>query len=226
MPMLLPLTPLLGVYVGRPAKLPDGRRSSIVKQRVQGPLQLTLTGLDGDKVADARIHGGAEMALHHFPAEHFAGWAQQWSEIAAALVPGSIGENISALGLTEDNVHIGDVFRWGEAEIEVNQPRMPCIKINSRYAVQGLAEAIMQAGRCGWYLRVLRAGEVRADQPLQHLERPAGSISLATFWEVQNAHRPGIERLQQVAEAPALADKWRRRFRQRIQWLQRNDAGP
>ena len=220
--MLLPPASLLGVYVGRPSKLPDGRRSSIVKQRVSAPLQLTLTGLDGDKVADARIHGGPEMALHHFPAEHFAGWAQQFPEIAEALVPGSIGENISAFGLTEENVHIGDVFRWGEAEIEVNQPRMPCIKINSRYAVEGLAEAIMQAGRCGWYLRVLRAGEVRPDQPLQHLARPSGSISLATFWDVQNAHRPGIARLQEVAEAPALAEKWRRKFCQRIEWLERN----
>ncbi|MES2682790.1 MAG: MOSC domain-containing protein [Pseudomonadota bacterium] len=219
---MLAATALLGVYVGRPSKLPDGRRSSIVKQRVQGPLQLSLTGLTGDKVADARIHGGPEMALHHFPAEHFAGWAAQFPEIADALVPGSIGENLSAFGLTEENVHIGDVFRWGEAEIEVNQPRMPCIKINSRYAVEGLAEAIMQAGRCGWYLRVLRPGEVQSDQPLQHLARPAGSISLAAFWAVQNAHRPGIAQLQQVAEAPALADKWRRKFRQRIEWLQRN----
>jgi len=220
--MTLPLTPLLGVYVGRPSRLPDGRRSAIIKQRVESPLQLTLTGLQGDKVADARIHGGPEMAVHHYPAEHFARWASHFPEIADALVPGSIGENLSAHGLTEENVHIGDVFRWGEAEMEVCQPRMPCIKINSRYGVEGLAEVIMEAGRCGWYLRVLRPGEVRPDQPLEHMARPSGSVSLATFWEVQNAHRPGIERLQAIADTPALSPKWQRKFQQRIAWLQRN----
>ncbi len=220
--MLLPTIPPLGVYVGRPAKLPDGRRSSIVKQRVNTPLQLTFTGLEGDKVADARIHGGPEMAVHHYPAEHFAQWAALFPEIAEALVPGSIGENLSAWGLTEDNVHIGDVFAWGEAEMEVCQPRMPCIKINSRYEVQGLAEAIMQVGRCGWYLRVRREGLVSAEQPLLHIARPAGSVSLAEFWQVQNAHRPSLAQLQAIADAPALALKWQRRFAQRIGWLQRN----
>lgn len=220
--MPLPPTPLLGVYTGRPSKLPDGRRSSIVKQRVLTSLQLTHTGLEGDKVADARIHGGPEMALHHYPAEHFARWAALFPEIADALVPGSIGENLSAFGLTEENVHIGDVFGWGEAEIEVCQPRMPCVKINSRYEVEGLAEAIMQAGRCGWYLRVRREGLVSADQPLLHLARPAGSISLATFWDVQNAHRPSLAQLQAIADAPALALKWQRKFGQRLDWLRRN----
>ena len=219
---MLANTEILGVYVGRPARLPDGRRSSIVKQRVSAPLHLGLTGLQGDQVADPRIHGGPEMAVHHYPAEHFARWAAQFPEIADRLIPGSIGENIAAYGLIEENVHIGDVFRWGEAELEVSQPRMPCVKINSRYEVDGLTEAIMAAGRCGWYLRVLKGGEVRPNQALEHIARPHGSISLAEFWEVQNAHRPGIEHLQRVANAPALAEKWRRKFRQRIDWMQRN----
>lgn len=217
-------TPVLGLYVGRPKSLPDGRRSAIVKAAVSGPLRLGETGLDGDKVADARVHGGPEMALHQFPAEHYAEWRAQFPEIAAQLIPGSIGENLSTEGFSEDTICIGDVFRWGEAEIEVSQPRMPCVKINSRYQIEGLSEAIMAAGRCGWYYRVRRPGLVAAGQTLQLIERKDEAASLAQFWAVQNAHRPALAALQAFAEAPGLAPKWQARFAQRLLW-RRNNGG-
>lgn len=190
------------------------------KTAVAGAVRLGETGLDGDKVADGRFHGGVEQALHHYPAERYAVWAALFPAIADALVPGSIGENISTIGLTEDNVHIGDVYRWGEAEIEVSQPRMPCIKINSRYGIQGLTEAVMQTGHCGWYYRVRRTGLVTQHEPLQQIHRPDGSVSLAAFWAVQNAHRPAREDLTRIAQAPGLADAWRRKFEARIKRLQ------
>lgn len=221
---LLITTPLIGIYTGRPQKLMDGRRSAMNKLPVRGTVALTETGLEGDKVADGRFHGGPEQALHHYPAERYAVWAARFPEIADALVPGSIGENIASFGLTEENVHIGDVYRWGEAEIEVSQPRMPCIKINSRYGVEGLTEVIMETGHCGWYYRVLRTGTVTADEPLERLHRPSSSVSLAEFWAVQNAHRPGIAALRRVAESPRLAEKWQRKFQQRIRWLEKNAA--
>lgn len=215
-------TPLNGVYIGTPARLPDGRTSAIVKHAVTGPVAVTATGLVGDKVANRRVHGGPEMAVHHYPAEHYARWAALFPDIAEALLPGSIGENLSTTGLTEANVHIGDVYGIGTVRVQVNQPRMPCININARYQVEGLAEAIMPLGLCGWYCRVLQPGILSAGQAVSLLERPAGSISLQTFWQVQNAHRPGIDALEQVANAPALAEKWQKKFGQRVEWLRRN----
>lgn len=216
------ITPLVGIYVGRPKKLADGRRSAMNKSAVAGAVRLSETGLEGDKVADGRFHGGIEQALHHYPAERYAVWAAMFPTIADALVPGSIGENISTVGLTEENVHIGDVYRWGEAEIEVSQPRMPCIKINSRYGISGLTEAVMATGHCGWYYRVRHTGMVTSSEPLQHLHRPGNSVSLATFWAVQNAHRPDLAALTRIAQAPGLADAWRRKFEARIKRLKKS----
>lgn len=215
-------TLVTGVYVGRPSRLQDGRRSAIVKSSVVGPLMLGVEGLEGDAVADRRFHGGPEQALHHYPAERYPDWAARFPEIAALLVPGSIGENLSTHGLTEDNVHIGDVFRWGEAEIQVSQPRMPCVKINSRYGIEGLTEAVMECGHAGWYYRVRRTGLVAAGQSLELIEHPTNSVSLAEFWATQNAHRPSAEQLTRVVDAPGLAEKWRNKFLQRLDWLLRN----
>ena len=213
-----------GVYTGRPAPLPDGRLSAIVKAPVTTPLKLGELGLEGDQVADTRVHGGPEQALHQYPVERYAEWAKIFPEISAQLVPGSIGENISAPGMTEDNVCIGDVFRWGDAEIQVSQPRMPCWKIDARFGVEGLTEAVMHAGHAGWYYRVLHAGTVAAGLWLELVDRPLSAVSLAEFWATQNAHRPGLDRLERVAAAPGLAPKWREKFRQRADWLRRNPS--
>lgn len=211
-----------GVYTGRPARLPDGRLSAIVKTSIITPLKLGELGLEGDEVADRRFHGGPEQALHQYPAEHYAVWAKLFPEIAALLVPGSIGENISAPGMTEDNVCIGDVFRWGDAEIQVSQPRMPCVKIDARFGVEGLTRAVMQSGHAGWYYRVLRAGAVAAGLWLELADRMQGAVSLAEFWATQHAHRPAVEQLLKIADAPGLTEKWRAKFRQRAQWLRKN----
>lgn len=210
------------MYAGKPARIADGSLSAIVKHAVEGPVWLGLEGLVGDQVANRRVHGGPEQALHHYPAERYAAWAERFPQIAAQLLPGSIGENLSTLGLTEENVHIGDVYAVGQVRIEVSQPRMPCSKINARYGVEGLTEAVMETGHCGWYYRVRQVGSFAAGDEFTLVERPAGSVSLAEFWAVQNAHRPGLEALQRLANAPGLVQKWRNKFAQRAKWLKAN----
>ena len=47
----------------------------------------------------------------------------------ADVRPGIFGENLTAAGITEDAVCIGDVWAWGEARLQVSQPRGPCYKL-------------------------------------------------------------------------------------------------
>ena len=72
--------------------------------------------------------------------------AASFPGIAHALVPGQIGENVSTHGWTEDDVHLGDVFRIGAARVQVSQPRSPCWKINHRFDVEGLSKLIAETG--------------------------------------------------------------------------------
>ena len=41
--------------------------SGIAKAPVAGPSRLTTTGFEGDAQADARVHGGPDKAVHHYP---------------------------------------------------------------------------------------------------------------------------------------------------------------
>ena len=212
-----------GVLVGQPKPLAgDGRLSAIFKQAVEAMLSLTPDGLSGDAQADLRVHGGPERALCHYPAEHSPDWAEQFPANANAFQAGAFGENLSTYGLIEAEVHIGDIFRLGTARIQVSQPRMPCWKLGHRFGIDELPRAVAESGRTGWLYRVVEAGEFRVGSELVlETQDPAG-VSIADIWQLHHEARPLQARLAALAEHPALAQVWRRRFQQRLDWLRRS----
>lgn len=214
-----------GLFAGQVALLKgDSRSSAIAKTAVSGRRLLTVDGLAGDAQADRRVHGGPGKALHHYPAEHYARLAAVFPG-AQHLLPGGLGENISTHGMTENDVCIGDVFAVGGARIQVSQPRTPCWKIDTRCACEGVAAYVGEHGLAGWYYRVLDAGEIAAEDRLQHIERAADPVSLAEFWRVIGATRPSIDALARLAGASGLEAQWVTKLAQRAEWLRRNGGG-
>ena len=110
------------VYTGKIQAYPESKPSAIAKIQVDGELMLTELGLEGDEQAEKVVHGGPDRALCHYPREHYLYWAREFPEQADLFVAPAFGENLSTDGLTESNVYIGDIFRWGEALIQVSAP--------------------------------------------------------------------------------------------------------
>lgn len=203
-----------------------GQWTGIYKRLLAGPQRLSVTGLAGDVQADRRVHGGPEKALHHYAVENYQRLAGRFPGIAALLVPGSIGENISGSGLDEGAVCIGDVFRLGKATLQVSQPRSPCWKIDHRYGCADLARTISESGLTGWYYRVLEAGMVSSGETLVLLDRLPGAVSLSELWQVWRAHRPDPVRLEQLAATPGLTADWQQKLAERSRWLRANVSRP
>ena len=215
-------TVVLGLYAGAVAPLAGGRPSAIVKRAVDGEMALGALGLAADMQADKRLHGGPDKALHQFPSEHYPALAQAFPAIGELLAPGSIGENISTLGMTEANVCLGDVYAFGTARVQVTQPRSPCGKIDRRYGVEGVARHIQLEGCCGWYYRVLSAGMVRAGAAVELLEREHEAVSLADFHATLRETRPPLALLERLAGMELLGADWLKKLRGRLQWLARH----
>ena len=142
--------------------------SSIAKERVPaGPLSLTELNLEGDDQADRVVHGGVDKAVYAYPSEHLAGWALDLGQPGLVDSPTApFGENISTLGATEDDVCIGDVWRWGTAVLQVAQPRWPCQKLTLHRGTAAVGALMRSTGRTGWYLRVLEPGVVDVAGPI------------------------------------------------------------
>lgn len=201
---------------------PEGHPSGIVKEAVAGPVLLGPLGLAGDAQADRRVHGGPDKALHHYPAEHYAVLAAAYPGSAARFVPGSIGENVSTTGWTEETVCVGDVFRIGEARVQVTQPRSPCWKINHRYGLEDALQFVAGRGITGWYCRVVETGRIAAGDAFELIERNADPVSLRHLWQVTRSHRPTAEDLSRLAWTPGLSESWAEKLRGRLEWLRQN----
>ena len=215
-----------GLYIGGIVPLlPEGQSTGIFKRPVAGPLRLTWEGFVGDAQADRRVHGGPEKAVHHYAAENFARLAAAFPALAAQLLPGSIGENLSTHGWSEESVCIGDIFRLGTARVQVSQPRSPCWKIDHKFATEGMARFIAEQGIAGWYYRVLEEGEAAVGDAFELLERPAPRATLARLWRAGLAHRPDAAELAELATAPGLAEGWVRKLGERADWLRKHGGG-
>lgn len=208
----------VSVFTGRVAALPNGRPSAIVKFPATLPLSCGPDGLAGDEQADLRVHGGPDKAVHFFPAPHYPRLAALFPQAASRFVPGSMGENLCG-ELDEAGVHIGDIWKIGSVHLQVCQPRVPCWKIDERFATDGIAERIAAEDICGWYWRVVQGGRISSGDGLDLLKRPANSMSLRDALTLCAEHRPAQGALARLIAAPGIAAHWQRKLVQRQAWL-------
>ncbi|WP_206792648.1 MOSC domain-containing protein [Amycolatopsis sp. MtRt-6] len=207
-----------GVFVGEPSVLGHRRDrpvlSAITKARVTAPeLNLTELNLDGDRQADLTVHGGVDKAVYVYPAEHYPAWVAEGFDAE----PGGFGENVSLTGVTEDDVRIGDVWAWGDALVQVSQPRQPCFKLAMKTGRKDVTPLMIDSGRSGWYLRVLRPGTVPTSGPVELAERADGPtitevylVSFANYGQLpEDKVEAALDLADRVLAAPALSASYR-----------------
>ena len=197
--------------VGRSALLPGGKHSAIGKHPVEGRVRIGRLGLAGDSQVDKRHHGGPEMAVHLYPLAHHAFWREELGDHPLLDDPGAFGSNIAVAELDETQVRIGERFRLGEAVLEVSQPRMPCATIERRFERKGMVEAIMESGRCGWYLRVIEEGQAMTGCTLKAIADTGTPYTVRTVFLALANPSDVIETelVATLAECPLLTDDWR-----------------
>jgi MOSC domain-containing protein YiiM len=190
----------------------DGQslRSAIGKEPVTGEsIGVHSLGLDGDVQANPRVHGGPDKAVYAYPADHWTWWER---EQRFPCRPAAFGENLSTEGGDESEIRIGDRFAWGDAILEITQPRSPCNKF-AVYSRRGDAPALMlQSGRCGFYLRVIREGNAPVEGGVLTRIATSGNPTVREAFFAAFA-RPIDDALRQrVSAVPELAPAWLERF--------------
>lgn len=208
---------ILALLTGKPRPFrEDGTMSAIARQPVAGPVVLGELGFEGDAVADTVHHGGPDMALHHYPFDHYAFWQQRLDRHKLLQTPGAFGENISTRGLVETDMRIGDKFRLGEALVELTKGRQPCWKLDHRFGVSGkqsVMTEIVRTARCGFYYRVLEPGRVQTGDVMRLVEAGPAAWTVDRVFKllVAGHYKAEPEAVRALAQLPQLADDWRKR---------------
>ena len=188
--------------------------TGIFKTPASGDIFLSTTGLANDQVGDTVNHGGPEKALFPYPASHYEYWRQ-----AAGLTEitiGGMGENLSIINATENEICIGDIYQFCSAVVQVSQPRQPCWRPARRFRVKDLALQIQQTGRTGWYFRVLQEGSVRGNSTMALLERPEPNWTIARCNDIMHHDKDNLEASAALAAVPTLSLNWKATLQKRL----------
>lgn len=204
---------LVSVNVATPSVLDqvNGERvwSGIRKSSVDAASSLWLSevNLSGDGQADLEVHGGLDKAVYAYPSEHLAGWSL---ELGESLGAAPFGENLSTLGVLEQEARIGDIWEWGTAVHQVSQPRWPCYKLVLYRGRSDVQKRMLSSGRTGWYLRVLRPGEVPASGPIVVAAQDPQAVTVRdAHLAMRDTALRQLDLAHSVVEHPALVEQWR-----------------
>ncbi len=208
---------IISISVGRPRLvMRNGEPVStgIFKEPVSGRLMLRTLNLDGDRQADLSVHGGPEKAVYIYPSEHYVFWKQEFPEMD--LPWGMFGENFTTEGLLETEVQIGDKFRIGSAEVMVTQPRMPCYKLGIRFGRTDIIKRFLISERTGFYLSVLKEGEVGTGDEFELMEKNASGVRVVDITRLYSSEKGNVDLMRRAIATEALPESWREHFQQRL----------
>lgn len=189
--------------------------TAFFKQLVTGSVRVGPHGVEGDAVADTRVHGGEDKAVCVYSADHWPYWRERLG-LADEFGPAAFGENFSVAGMTEADVCLGDRWRIGDAELEVSQPRQPCWKLARRWRVKELTLWVQQTGYTGWYVRVTREGTVTPGDTIEVVERPLPEWTIERANRVMYELKDDREANAELAAVGPLAESWKRQLLKRI----------
>jgi len=208
---------LISINVGLPREITvAGKtvRTSIWKYPVQGRIRISTLNLDGDQQSDLSVHGGVDKAVYLYPSEHYSYWRAQLADLD--LPWGAFGENFTSEGIVEDQVTIGARLRVGSAEFMVTQPRMPCFKLGIRFNRRDIVKRFLESKRSGFYLSVIREGEVENGNAIEFAERQETGVTIMDIVNLYTIDSENQELLRRATELPALPQSWKDYFRKRL----------
>ena len=211
---------IISLNVGLPRLvLRDGEPVStgIFKEPIAERVMMRTLNLDGDRQADLSVHGGPSKAVYVYPAEHYDFWKRELPEMD--LPWGMFGENFTTTGLLEAENNLGDKFRIGTAEVMVTQPRMPCYKLGLKFGRPDIIKRFLQSERTGFYLAVLKEGEVGAGDEFEPLARDAHDVRVSDITRLYTREKHNETFLRRAIEVEALPESWRGYFQHQLKKL-------
>jgi ferredoxin-NADP reductase/MOSC domain-containing protein YiiM len=219
------ITRLLSVNVGLPREISwQGRtvHTAIWKTPVAGRRLVRRLNIDGDGQGDLKGHGGENRAVFVYQMDSYRYWQSELHR--NDFTEGQFGENFTVEGLSDEEVCIGDRFRIGDALFEVSQPRVTCYRVGIRLNEPRMPALLVARDRPGFYLRVLKEGEVGSGDEIARVS--AGPERMSVSRTNALLYKPGHTRdeFERALRIPALSVGWRGSFQALVEQKRGNGA--
>ena len=118
--------------------------------------------------------------------------------------------------MLESDVRIGDIFRLGDAVIQVTQSRIPCSTITKRTNLPFLLKRMVETGYTGYLCRVLEEGIVKNASEITLLKRHSAQVSVLFTNQIYFQNPKDVEGIKKIIEVPELAIEWKKSLTKRL----------
>lgn len=142
---------------------------------------LTKLGFEDDEQFDKKHHGGENKAILFFSILTYQKIEESLDITLDYEKTSILGENILLANISEKDVCIGDIFKMGEAIIQITQPREPCNKLSLNSKNKNMLKTVYENGYTGWYAKVLQEGNVKVNDSLELLENQYKNLTIESL---------------------------------------------
>jgi MOSC domain-containing protein YiiM len=185
--------------------------TGIYKKPTNVPIYLDKENVRGDEVSDLKVHGGEFKACYLFSTDQYPYWKDLYPNLEWTY--GMLGENVTVKGLNEKQLYIGDIFKLGEALVQITQPREPCFKFAFKFGTEYVLQQFIAHGYSGTYLRVLKEGEVKTGDRFELVEHKTNSITVFQFFELLYAENKNKAHIDLILNNESLPERIRKRLK-------------
>ena len=167
------------VYWTRPRAISDAPSTGLVMsvnvspggvpKRPIGASHIRRTGVDGDRQADRKHHGGPLQTVCLYAVEAIEALASEGHHV----FPGAFGENLTLAGIDWHGLRTGDRLRLGESGplLELTDYATPCSQQAQWFTDGGIARISERRNPelARWYGRVVEEGPVAPGDAVHHI---------------------------------------------------------
>lgn len=176
--------------------------TGIYKTPTKKPIFLDTETVKDDEVSDRKVHGGEFKACYLFSEDHYSYWKQLYPDLHWSF--GMFGENLTIKGMDEKLINVGDIYKIGEALVQITQPREPCFKFGVKFGNQQILNQFIEHRHPGTYVRILEKGHVKVGDSLTLVEQASNSISTYDLFQLIFATEKDQDLLKSVIGNEAL----------------------
>ena len=209
---------ILSINISLPKKIIFNKKilnTSIYKEPVNRKVNIKKTGIEGDKQADLKSHGGFNKAVYAYSYKHYKYWGELLEKDFSNDY-GLIGENLTIDDFNEKEFFIGDEFQISNTVLKITQPRIPCYKLGIKMNKKDFLNLFINHGHLGIYMKVIKCGSIEKGDGLKLIRRDNTNMSIYEISKLIFDKNDNVIKMKKALEIDCLSEEIKERFNTRL----------
>lgn len=156
--------------------------TGIFKKPIDQPIFLGKTDVKSDTVIDRKHHGGVYKACYLYSAHHYPYWKKKYANLDWHY--GMFGENLTVDSFDETQLYVGNIYKVGNALVQISEPRQPCFKLGIRFNNAAVIKDFLEYPSPGTYIKVLEEGEVKVGDEFILQQEDTAKFTVQEYYEL------------------------------------------